>query len=345
MGNAKMSFELDAGKILAKLHRGACQTYPKMLFFNTGVTDDAKIAPEAVDKAKIGFDMEGGEYELGVIIDPELDVKLKNEVNPLEDADGEKTGGGDAEKDMAEGVPGKLKAYLDKNKKELAELDDKEWKALYDEFKTKHKGEKVPSEGEFRQSVEAEMKKQFGEEPDSEDEDSNIMDNKNEEPVNEEVEKPKDVRKMDPNQNGKDFDTMKAAAEILDPDSERAAEIAKNAPEDAKKAVEQNHDAVKKFMEVNMKNAAVYLQQYMKVFAGKDEAGKIKPEDIEVTYVPEKFADPYKNKKYDNYQIPAMTDEEVRQSKIEQLKKDPDAKEFTMKNMCFKIAYSLDIGK
>jgi len=83
----------------------------------------------------------------------------------------------------------------------------------------------------------------------------------------------------------------------------------------------------------------------MKVFAGQDEAVKIKPDNIEVTYVPDKFADPYKNKSYDKHQIPAMTDEEVRQAKIDQLKADPKAKKFAMKNMCFKIAYSLDIGK
>lgn len=40
MAGAKVSFELDAGKILAKLHRGGCQTFEKMLFFNSGITDD-----------------------------------------------------------------------------------------------------------------------------------------------------------------------------------------------------------------------------------------------------------------------------------------------------------------
>ena len=80
---AKLSFELDAGKILAKLHRGACQTYPKVLFFNSGITNDAKIAPEEVDDAKINFDMDGDEYELGVIIQEEMivDIELANGVS------------------------------------------------------------------------------------------------------------------------------------------------------------------------------------------------------------------------------------------------------------------------
>ena len=74
---AKLSFQLDAGKILAKLHRGACETHPNMLFFNTGILNDQKIAPDQVNNAKINFDIvEGGKYELGVIIDQETSIKL-----------------------------------------------------------------------------------------------------------------------------------------------------------------------------------------------------------------------------------------------------------------------------
>jgi hypothetical protein len=83
----------------------------------------------------------------------------------------------------------------------------------------------------------------------------------------------------------------------------------------------------------------------MKTFAGEDEAKKIKPIDIAVTYIPENMADPYKIKKYEKYQIPALTDEQVRQEKIKQMKTDPNATEFSYKNMCFKIAYTLDLGK
>ena len=67
---AKLSFTLNAEKILAKLHRGACMTYPHMLFFNTGVLNDADIKPEQVDSSDIGFDIvENGRYEIGLVID------------------------------------------------------------------------------------------------------------------------------------------------------------------------------------------------------------------------------------------------------------------------------------
>ena len=74
----KISFQLDAGKILAKLHRGACMTYPDMRFFNTGMIKDRNIGPEQVDGDKnINFDIvESGNYEVGVVITNEAVVKV-----------------------------------------------------------------------------------------------------------------------------------------------------------------------------------------------------------------------------------------------------------------------------
>jgi hypothetical protein len=64
-----------------------------------------------------------------------------------------------------------------------------------------------------------------------------------------------------------------------------------------------------------------------------------------VTFVPEKFSDPYAIKKYPNYQIPAMTDEDVRKMKVDQIKQAMKEHRLVLKNMCFKIAYSLDVGR
>lgn len=51
-----------------------------------------------------------------------------------------------------------MKEYLDKSKKELAELGDKEWKDIYGKFQKSHEGQKIPKEEEFRKAVEAAMK-------------------------------------------------------------------------------------------------------------------------------------------------------------------------------------------
>lgn len=72
-----LSFTLDAGKILAKLHRGAVQAHSDMLWFNTGIIDDENVDPEKVDASKINFDIvEGGNYELGVIINEKTAIKF-----------------------------------------------------------------------------------------------------------------------------------------------------------------------------------------------------------------------------------------------------------------------------
>jgi hypothetical protein len=65
---------------------------------------------------------------------------------------------------------------------------------------------------------------------------------------------------MDPDQNPADFDAMVAA--MTTADDEEFTRLEKNAGGengDAAEAVRKNHDAVKKFMETNMKNAATYL--------------------------------------------------------------------------------------
>jgi hypothetical protein len=53
--NIKNTFTIDAAKLLAKLHRGACETHKNMMFFNSGVIDDENIAPDACEKSKISF--------------------------------------------------------------------------------------------------------------------------------------------------------------------------------------------------------------------------------------------------------------------------------------------------
>ena len=81
---ANLSFKLDAGKILAKLHRGAVQAHKNMKWFNTGITDDENVDPEKVDDSKINFDIvESGEYELGVIIDDDMAVKIGQSVEDI----------------------------------------------------------------------------------------------------------------------------------------------------------------------------------------------------------------------------------------------------------------------
>lgn len=125
------------------------------------------------------------------------------------------------------------------------------------------------------------------------------------------------------------------------------AKESSTAPEHVARALKNNRDAVKLFIEQQMEAATEYLKDYMKVFAGEQEANKISVNDVVFTYVPGKFSNPYKNPSYKqhNYQIPAETDETVRKIKLKQLSKNPKAKQYDLQNVCFKIGYSLSGAK
>ena len=83
--NIKNTFTIDAAKLLAKLHRGACETHKNMMFFNSGVIDDENIAPDACEKSKISFNTKITQCELGVIAQPEIQCKLKHTADDILD--------------------------------------------------------------------------------------------------------------------------------------------------------------------------------------------------------------------------------------------------------------------
>lgn len=72
---------------------------------------------------------------------------------------------------------------------------------------------------------------------------------------------------------------------------------------------------------MNIEQACTYLQNYMSTFAGEVEANKITPEDVVVSYVEDKFKDPYKIKSYKQYkyQIPQLSEQKVREMKLKML--------------------------
>jgi len=81
--NIKESFVIDAAKLLAKLHRGACETHADVMFFNSGVIDDQKIAPSECEKSKISFDTKMDQCQLGVVVRPEIQCRLKHTANDI----------------------------------------------------------------------------------------------------------------------------------------------------------------------------------------------------------------------------------------------------------------------
>ena len=256
--NINDSFEIDAAKLLAKLHRGACETHKDMMFFNSGVLDDEKIAPDACEKSKISFDTKLTQCDLGVIAQPEIQCKLKHTANDI----------------------------LDKMTEAKKEEDDKAKITDNPDQKTNESG--VPS---FMQFINEDDKK----------------------------------------------DDAKPGEVLVDPFTEP-----KDATDEVKKMVKENQDALEKEVAAAIKNAVVYLQDYMKVFAGEAEAKKITDKTVMRVYLPD-GADPTKFE-YKDGVIEGIDDEERKKAWQEQLKKKPDTDIYIIKNLCCKMAYTLNMG-
>ena len=252
------SFEIDAAKLLAKLHRGACETHKDMMFFNSGVLDDEKIAPDACEKSKISFDTKMTQCDLGVIAQPEIQCKIKHTANDI----------------------------LDKMTEVKKEEDEKAKITDNPNQKTNESG--VPSFMQF---------------------------------INE------DDKKGD----------AKPGEVLVDPFTEP-----KDATDEVKKMVKENQDALEKEVAAAIKNAVVYLQDYMKVFAGEAEAKKITDKTVMRVYLPD-GADPTKFE-YKDGVIEGIDDEERKKAWQEQLKKKPDTDIYIIKNLCCKMAYTLNMG-
>jgi hypothetical protein len=61
----------------------------------------------------------------------------------------------------------------------------------------------------------------------------------------------------------------------------------KDAPDDIKKMIKENQDAVDKERQDIIKYSVEYLSHYMKTFAGETEASKINEKAVQIVYLPE----------------------------------------------------------
>ncbi len=126
-----IAFEIDAGKILAKMHRGGCETHPKMRFFNTGIIEDADLKPvECGTKSKITFDFDNGkgEYQVGVMPEPECVLQLKYSQEEIDAAEGEAdqtAEGAEDEVDETSGIMDDAEDVDDRKEKAVAEDEEK----------------------------------------------------------------------------------------------------------------------------------------------------------------------------------------------------------------------------
>lgn len=143
---------------------------------------------------------------------------------------------------------------------------------------------------------------------------------------------------------------------------EKTEENAEARPSSAagQRMVDDNQNAIEE-AEVKQyrKPALEFLKAYMAAFAGKDAASKIKDADmVRITLPKDTF--PWKVK-YDNFKIPSVTDKEVQKMSgkngvfsglqnnmtgiggIITSEQKGDSKDIEIKNICYKIGYTLDV--
>ena len=80
----------------------------------------------------------------------------------------------------------------------------------------------------------------------------------------------------------------------------------------------------------------------MKVFAGEAESKKITEKSVAAVYLPDGM-DPTKFE-YKDGVIEGIEDEERKKDWQEQLKKNSDTDVYVIKNLCCKMAYTLNMG-
>ncbi len=82
----------------------------------------------------------------------------------------------------------------------------------------------------------------------------------------------------------------------------------------------------------------------MKVFGGKEQEAKVTDASVTMIYLPEKQQDPYKIKKYDEFdwKLPVMEKAEIAEMKAEAVKNAKD-KKLTLRGLCFVVGYKLGI--
>lgn len=105
----KSIFDFDAGKIIAKLHLGACQTHENMMFFNSGIINNENITPDTCNDSNINFDFKNknGLYEIGIIIKEDTVYSVPQTLTSIYDIgniDNGNTNGNDGETDNIDTV-------------------------------------------------------------------------------------------------------------------------------------------------------------------------------------------------------------------------------------------------
>ena len=341
MAEPEILFDVDASKILAKLHLGALEAVKQWLsegfFVNTGIKNDNPSA-KPDNPGKVEFDLTNGEYEIGYVTS--IDFEAHDKLNQLIDKISPIIAKIKTNQKIGEAEELSNNKNADEENKPLLSKDKNQKK------QKERKERDTNINGEIKKAfdlINAEIKKfekdlvEIGIDPNKQLEDirktndfANLLKKANEE-----------EKKKNPNYEDLTVDKITSYDNIL------------FYPELFKKTLEQLvsniQEAVKKngsstsldnISDKDFKNAFNGLQAYMNVFVG-DKAKAMKDDNVVVQFVSSEVKDSNDKKLVANYEIVPADAKEI---ELQHKKNEANKDKATMK-VCFKIGYSVQIDK
>ena len=341
MAEPEILFDVDASKILAKLHLGALEAVKQWLsegfFVNTGIKNDNPSA-KPDNPGKVEFDLTNGEYEIGYVTS--IDFEAHDKLNQLIDKISPIIAKIKTNQKIGEAEESSNNKNVDEENKPLLSKDKNQKK--HDERKERDSN----INGEIKKAfdlINAEIKKfekdlvEIGIDPNKQLEDikktndfANLLKKANEE-----------EKKKNPNYEDLTVDKITSYDNILfypELFKKTMEQLVSNIMEAVKK--KGSSTSLDNISDKDFKNAFSGLQAYMNVFVG-DKANALKEDNVIKQFAPSEAKDSNDKKLVANYEIVPADDKEV---ELQQKNNEANKDKATMR-VCFKIGYSVQIDK
>lgn len=338
MAEPEILFDVDASKILAKLHLGALEACKQWradgFFVNTGIKNDNPTATPD-NPGKVEFDITNGQYEVGYVtdIDFEADSTLnatiekispliaKIKVNPSDLKEAEPANNVDADKPLlSKDKNAQKQAQRDVRDEKIDSNVDTVYKKIDDLLNKSNK--ELVKNGFNKQKVIDDFKStsdSFKKYLAKRNKNAKLKD-KTAEDV-----KPEDVKISELKNNSTVF---KDFAEFMIKSLQNAA------------MKSGNSTSLSNISNSDFTNAFSGLQAYMQVFVG-DKAKALKEESVVRQFAPSSAKDSNDKSLVANFEIVPADEKEV---ELQQKQNEANKDKATMK-VCFKIGYSVVIDK
>ena len=351
MAEPEILFDVDASKILAKLHLGALEAVKQWLsegfFVNTGIKNDNPSA-KPDNPGKVEFDLTNGEYEIGYVTTVDYAAKTAlnssiEQITPLLSkikVVGESLIREEGESDDKPLLSKEKNEQKQQKRDEHAQKMDQNVQEIYkkvDEILVSQK-DNLEKSGFKLDEIFDEYKKQSAALKNWIDKKNQTakQNDRNAKPMSVDDLKFSKVFKSSIENNIKFMANPNIAKEFIEFLIKKLQVVAKASGNISPDRINKTDDEFKNDFE----NAFNGLQAYMNVFVG-DKAKAIKDDNVVVQFVSSEVKDSNDKKLVANYEIVPADAKEI---ELQHKKNEANKDKATMK-VCFKIGYSVQIDK